>query len=64
MKNVSTSLEGNILVIRVDLSKDFGPSKSTGKTTIIATSEGNQSLPFPGYEDVKFGSNIYKPRQF
>ena len=44
MKNVEMSVEGNILTIKVDLTKDFGPSTS-GKTIIIASSEGNQSIP-------------------
>jgi len=33
MKNVEMSIEGNILTIKVDLSKDFGPSAS-GKTIL------------------------------
>ena len=36
MKNVHMSVDGNILTITVDLSKDFGPS-SSGKTIIIAS---------------------------
>ena len=44
MKNVEMSVEGNTLTIKVDLSKEFGPSTS-GKTIIIASSEGNQSIP-------------------
>jgi hypothetical protein len=36
-------VEGNILTIRVDLSKEFGPS-SSGKTIIIASTEGNVSV--------------------
>ena len=40
MKNVEMSLEGNILTIKVDLAKEFGPSAS-GKTIIIASTEGN-----------------------
>lgn len=59
MKNVEMSLEKDILTIRVDLSKNFGPSKS-GKTTIIASSEGNK--PVPGTE-AKIGLNIYKPKE-
>ena len=39
MKNVEMSLEKNILTIKVDLSKEFGPSAS-GKTIIIASTEG------------------------
>ena len=53
------SIEGNILTIKVDLSKDFGPSAS-GKTIIIASSEGNQ--PVPGKEAVKIGLNVYKKK--
>ena len=43
MKNVELTIEGTILTIKVDLSKDFGPS-SSGKTTIIASTEGNVSV--------------------
>jgi hypothetical protein len=59
MKNVDMKVEGQDLVIRVDLSKSFGPSKS-GKTIIIASTEGNVSVP--GHEDIKVGLNIYKGR--
>ncbi|MBU3967246.1 MAG: hypothetical protein KKG76_07740 [Euryarchaeota archaeon] len=59
MKNVEMLIEGNILTIKVDLSKDFGPSAS-GKTIIIASSEGNQSIP--GKEAVKIGLNVYKKK--
>ncbi len=59
MKNVEMVIEGNILTIKVDLSKDFGPSAS-GKTIIIASSEGNQSIP--GKEAVKIGLNVYKKK--
>jgi hypothetical protein len=59
MKNVEMSIEGNILTIKVDLSKDFGPSAS-GKTIIIASSEGNK--PVPGKEAVKIGLNVYKKK--
>jgi hypothetical protein len=59
MKNVDMKLEGNILTIKVDLTKEFGPS-SSGKTIIIATTEGNQSVE--GKEDVKVGLNVYKKK--
>jgi len=58
MKNVDLKVEGTILTITVDLSKEFGPS-SSGKTTIIATTEGNVSVP--GREE-KIGLNIYKKK--
>ena len=57
MKNVETKVEGDILTITVDLSKDFGPSKS-GKTIVVASSLGNQSIP--DKEEMKIGLNIYK----
>jgi hypothetical protein len=58
MKNVELTVDGTILTIRVDLAKDFGPS-SSGKTTIIASTEGNVSIP--GREE-KIGLNIYKKK--
>lgn len=59
MKNIEMSVDGNILIIKVDLTKDFGPS-SSGKTVIIATTEGNQSVP--GKEAIKVGLNVYKKK--
>jgi hypothetical protein len=59
MKNVEMSVEGNTLTIKVDLSKEFGPSTS-GKTIIIASSEGNQSIP--GKETIKIGLNVYRKK--
>lgn len=59
MKNVEMSVEGNTLTIKVDLSKEFGPSAS-GKTIIIATTEGNQSVAEK--EHVKVGLNVYKKK--
>lgn len=57
MKNCEMNVNGNILTITVDLSKDFGKS-SSGKSIIIASTEGN--VPVPEKEDVKIGLNIYK----
>ncbi len=50
-------IEGDILTITVDLSKEFGKS-SSGKSIIIGTTEGNVSVP--GKEDVKVGVNVYR----
>lgn len=58
MKNVELSVTGNVLTITVDLSKEFGPS-SSGKTTIVATTEGNVSIPD---REEKLGLNIYKKK--
>ena len=59
MKNVEMAVEGNILTIKVDLTKDFGPS-SSGKTIIIASTEGNISVP--DHEEKKIGLNVYKKK--
>ncbi len=59
MKNIEMAVDGDILTIKVDLSKEFGPS-SSGKTTIIASTEGNQSVP--GNEGIKIGLNVYKKK--
>jgi hypothetical protein len=59
MKNVDMKLEGSILTIKVDISKDFGESKS-GKSITIASTEGNVSIP--DNEDIKIGLNIYRKK--
>ncbi len=58
MKNVEMSVDGDILTIRVDLSKEFGPS-SSGKTIIVASTEGNVSVP---EREEKVGLNIYRKK--
>lgn len=55
MKNIEVKVDGNILTARIDLNKSCGPSKS-GKTIIIATTEGNQEVA-PG---VIAGINVYR----
>ena len=56
MKNVEMTVEGNMLTIKVDLTKSFGPS-SSGKTLIIATTEGNINVP---EREEKIGLNVYR----
>jgi hypothetical protein len=56
MKNVEMTVNGDILTIEVDLSKTFGKS-SSGKSTIIASTEGNVSVP--GRDEIKIGLNVY-----
>ena len=51
--------EGKILTIKVDLSKDFGESKS-GKSITIASTEGNISIPED--DEIKIGLNIYRKK--
>jgi hypothetical protein len=56
MKNVEMIVEGDTLIIKVDLTKDFGQSKS-GKTIIVASTEGNANVP--GRRE-KIGLNVYR----
>lgn len=58
MKNVEMVVEGTILTITVDLSKAFGPSAS-GKTIIIASTEGNVTIPS---REEKVGLNVYRKK--
>ena len=60
MTNIEMKIEGNTLIIKVDLSKTGGPSAS-GKSIIIASTKGNQPLPEP-YSDVKVGLNVFRSR--
>lgn len=60
MKNIEMSVVGNILTIKVDLSKEFGLS-SSGKSIIIASTEGNMSVP--DSEEAKIGLNVYKKKK-
>ena len=55
MRNVKTSEKGSTLTITVDLSKDFGKSKS-GKTNIVATTSGAVRLA----NGAAFNLNVYK----
>jgi hypothetical protein len=58
MKNVEMTVEGNILILKVDLTKEFGPSSSK-KSIIIASTEGNVSVP---NRDEKVGLNVYRTK--
>lgn len=58
MKNVEMTVAGNILMIKVDLTKEFGPSAS-GKTIIIASTEGNITIP---EREEKVGLNVYRKK--
>jgi hypothetical protein len=58
MKNVEMSVAGDVLTITVDLTKEFGPS-SSGKTIIIASTEGNVTIPD---REEKVGLNVYRKK--
>ncbi|WP_434132710.1 hypothetical protein KIAC18_000257 [Sporomusa sphaeroides] len=56
MKNVDMKVDGDILTITVDLSKQYGKSGS-GKSIIVASTEGNHDVP---ETDFKIGLNVYQ----
>ena len=60
MYNVEFEVQGDQLIIRIDLSQELGVS-SSGKSVIIATTGGNVEVP--GWEAVKVGLNVYRPQQ-
>jgi hypothetical protein len=51
------TVEGEILTIKIDLSKNFGSSKS-GKTIIVASTDGNVTLP--GRVEERMELNVYR----
>ena len=56
MQNVKYEVKDNKLIIEIDLTKEFGLSKS-GKTITIASTRGNQKIEGT---DVVIGLNVYK----
>lgn len=56
MINTEMNLNGDKLTIEVDLSKEFGKSKS-GKTIVIASTKGNKEIENTG---CYIGLNVYK----
>jgi len=59
MKNIEMIVQGSTLTLTIDISKDYGESKS-GKSITIASTEGNISIP--DHEDIKIGLNIYRKK--
>jgi len=60
MRNVEMKVEHGKLIVTVDLTKELGPSAS-GKSVMIATTEGNTDVP--GAPDVKIGLNVYRKKE-
>ena len=59
MKNVKATVNRQILTIEVDLTRTFGLSKS-GKTVIIASTEGNIKVEREDGKEVFVGLNVYQ----
>ena len=58
MENVKMSVNGTKLTIEVDLAHR-GAKSSTGKTTRVASTEGNISIPGYSEADLKVGLNVF-----
>ena len=58
MQNVQVEIQGNMLVIAVDLSQSLGMSQSE-KSMLIASTGGGIALP--GQPDVKVNLTVYRP---
>ncbi len=56
MENVKWEVKDDKLIIEIDLTKEFGLSKS-GKTITIASTRGNQKIEGT---DAVIGLNVYK----
>ncbi len=56
MENVKWEVKDNKLIIEIDLTKEFGLSKS-GKTVTIASTRGNKRIEGT---DAVIGLNVYK----
>lgn len=56
MRNIKATRKGNILTLEIDLSKDTTPS-SSGKTMIVASTEGNSKVDGPG--GWSYGLNVF-----
>lgn len=59
MFNVSTKVVGTKLQIEVDLTKEKGLSTS-GKTILVASTEGNSKILEWKQDEMQFGLNVYK----
>jgi hypothetical protein len=57
MQNVTVKVEGTTLHLSIDTTQDIGPS-STGKTNMIASSNGNAKVQVGGREIV-VGLNVF-----
>ncbi len=61
MKNVKMQVQGNKLILEIDLKQEFGKSSSQ-KSVIVASSEGNVVVPCE-IGGLKLGVNVYKPAE-
>lgn len=58
-QNFEVAEDPKYVYLRMEKGKDFGPSKS-GKTIILASTEGNKRFETQDGKEIVFGLNIYK----
>lgn len=58
MKGLEMKMEGDKVTLTFDVSEEIGPSKS-GKTILVATTEGNQNFVTPDGTQFTLGLNAY-----
>jgi len=58
MENMTARVEGNKLIIEVDLTGNMGVSGS-GKSVGVASTHGNARVE--GHPEFMFGLNVFKP---
>jgi hypothetical protein len=58
LKNVKFSYEGDILVLKIDLSKSLGVSQS-GKSELVASTGSKFGVPLPTGETLNV--SVFKP---
>lgn len=59
-ENIEARIEGNKLIMEVDLTRRLRPSRS-GKTISVATTSGNQKI-VTEHGTVAIGVNVYTPK--
>lgn len=56
-QNITVEVEGDILTLKIDMSKEEGKSGS-GKSTVIASTHGNVIIP--NSNNAMLGLNLYR----
>jgi hypothetical protein len=59
-KNIDAQIEGNTLILKIDLTKNYGLS-STGKSLTVASSGGFQAVPGSPMPGLKMNVNVTLP---
>ncbi|MBD3229656.1 MAG: hypothetical protein GF329_15855 [Candidatus Lokiarchaeota archaeon] len=64
MENIDLKVDGDILTLKIDLSKELGESKS-GKSIIVASTRGNKRIEDYEKKKIMLGVNCYirKPKE-